>query len=923
MDKRRGTIAWFVRNPVAANLVMLVLILGGIFSTFTIKKEVFPDFRLDVVHVSVPYPGASPSEVEQGIILAVEEAIRSLDGIDRVASAALEGGASIYASLDYEANPTTALSDIKNAVDRITSLPEDAERPQVSLVNNRVEVISLILHGEQSHHALRDLAEQIRDELLEDPDISNAELVGAPPRELSIEVSQRAVRSYGLTLQQISQKVAGSALELPGGSVRTAGGEVLLRTTERRHTTEEFEALPLLTSSTGTEVTLGQVATIRETFQETDEYAIYNGEPAIMVKVFRTGRQTPVEVSAAVQEHVKRLKVELPQGVSVATWMDWAEIYQQRVDLLVRNARIGFVLVLIILGLFLEIRLAFWVTIGIPVSFLGAVLLMPTLDVTVNMISLFAFIVVLGMVVDDAIVVGENIFELRQQGVPPLEAAIKGAKGVAVPVCFAIATSVAAFAPMAFVPGFSGKLYRVIPAIVISVLVISLVESLWVLPAHLAALKEPKATGLYARVYRQQQKVKRALERFIERVYAPVLAAVLRRRYVSIATGFAILIATFGFVAGGHLPFRFMPELAGDVVIASVELPFGAPVSESKRIQKELLRTAEEILEENGEEGIVRGIFGQVGTPMPGDPGQAESALPGGHLANIQVFFVDSEERVLQSAEFMETWRKRLGHIAGVEKLRFEASIGPSPGAPVNVELQADSMEDLEAASAKLAKRLEDYPEVYDVDDGFAAGKPQLDMRLSAEAIGLSMTTVDVARQIRSAFYGTEAFRQQEGRNEVKIMVRLPPEERRTIHDVETMLLRTPRGGELAVQEGVSFTPGRSRPHDLASQRQTHGGRHREGRRRHIARLRARVSQGRPDPGGHRRIPGHVVRVRRRQPGADQGDGKPAGGRLHGHVGYLRAARDPVSQLRPAGHCDERHSLRLRGRGDRACVDGL
>ncbi|MEM6296804.1 MAG: efflux RND transporter permease subunit, partial [Myxococcota bacterium] len=812
MSERGGTIRWFASNPVAANLVMLLLLVGGLFSTCTIKQEVFPEFRLGMVRVVVPYPGASPEEVEKGIVLAVEESVRGLDGVDRVTGAATEGAGHVYVTLELEADSTTVLADVKNAVDRLTSLPQDAERPMVSLVNNKFEVTSVILHGDVDVRQLRLLSEQVRDELVADPGITTAELVGAPAHQLSIEIPQAQLRTHGLTLEQVAAKIRATSVELAGGSVKTEGGEILLRTAERRYGAEAFESLPILTGTTGTELTLGQIADVREVFEETDEYAYWGNEPAMMIKVFRTGNQTPLEVSAVVQMHLDRLATELPPGVSVNTWLDWSELYQQRIDLLLRNAAIGLVLVLIILGLFLELRLAFWVTMGIPVSFLGAVLFMPTLDVTVNMISLFAFIVVLGMVVDDAIVVGENIYELRQRGVPPLKAAIKGAQDVGTPVCFAIATSVASFMPMAFVPGVSGKMYRVIPAIVVSVLLISLVESLWVLPAHLAALKDPKATGLYAAVYRQQQKVRRGLERFIEGIYGPTLGTALRWRYTSFAIGVAMLFAAGGFVAGGHIPFRFMPDIAGDVTIADVQMPFGTPRAETERVRQQMLQVAQDILDENGEEGIVRGVFSQVGTPLPGDPGQAMVPVTGSHLANVQVFFVDAGERRLQSQAFLDEWRKRLGNIAGVEKLSFSSALGPSPGAPVNVELQHDDMDVLDEASQVLAEKLRAFPEVYDVDDGFSLGKSQLQLTMTPEGTGLGLATADVARQVRASFYGAEALRQQEGRNEVRVLVRLPERERQSVYDVETLMLRTPAGGEIPLQEAADIDSGRSRP---------------------------------------------------------------------------------------------------------------
>jgi multidrug efflux pump subunit AcrB len=437
---------------------------------------------------------------------------------------------------------------------------------------------------------------------------------------------------------------------------------------------------------------------------------------------------------------------------------------------------------------------------------------MPAMDVSVNMISLFAFIVTLGMVVDDAIVVGENIYEERSRGAQPLEAAINGAKRVAVPVCFSIATSVVAFMPMLFVPGFSGKLYRVIPSIVIAVLVISLVESLWVLPAHLAALREPRSRGLYAALHRQQQRVARTLERFIHRVYAPALAATLRQRAVASAVGLSILIAAAGWVGGGHIGFRFMPEIDGDLVIASVELPHGTSVEQTRRVQQHMMQAAVDLLEESGEHDIVRGMFSQIGAPLPGDPGIPQVATGGGHLANVQVFFVPADERRLTTASFMQAWRERVGRVAQAERLDFKASIGPSPGAPIDVELLHDDMDVLERASSQLAEAMRDYAGVWDIDDGFAHGKPQLDLRLTPEAKSVGLTAADLAGQVRGAFYGTEALRQQRGRDEVKVVVRLPEQERRTVHDVESLLIRTPGGGEIPLSEAATIAPGRAWP---------------------------------------------------------------------------------------------------------------
>ncbi len=803
--------AWMARNPVAANLLMLLFILGGIVVGLNVKQEVFPDFKLDVVSVNVAYPGASPAEVERGVVLAVEEAVRGLNGVDRVSSVSREGAGSALVELSIDADPNKLVSDVKNAVDRITSFPVEAERPLVNLVTNRIEVIGVILYGPEDPLALRDIAEQTRDRLLTDPDISQADLIGVPGREISIEISQTHLRAHGLTLEQVAQKVAATALDLPGGSVRTRAGEVLVRTAERRSGSQDFADIPIVSGAAGAEVRLGDLAKIRDDFAQTDESGTFNDKPAIMLKVYRVGDQTPIQVADAVKRQVEQMREDLPPGVQVSTWMDWSDEYRQRVNLLLRNAYLGLILVLLVLGMFLELRLAVWVTMGIPVSFLGALLLMPSLDVSVNMISLFAFIVTLGMVVDDAIVVGENIYNLRQKGVNFVDAAVRGAREVAVPVTFSIATTIAAFTPMFFVPGFTGKLYRVIPAIVVTVLAISLVESLFILPAHLGHIKAPPTTGWYATVHRYQQKVSAAMTWFILHAYAPVLRFVLRQRYVSIAIGLAMLIISVGWVAGGRTAFRYMPSIDGDLIITSVELPYGTSVRQTEAARERIVDAALEVLEEHGGPEIARGVYAQIGALRPADPGQAGGAS-GGHLANVQLLLVPADERDVTSGEIVEALREKVGRIPGVESLRFSADIGPNLGKPIDVELSHADSETLEEAAGQLAVALRDYEGVFDVDDGFDRGKPQLDLTIRPDAASLGLTAGDIASQVRGAFHGAEALRQMEGRNEVRVIARLPENERHSEEDVGSLVIRTPSGGEIQLREAAAIDRGRSSP---------------------------------------------------------------------------------------------------------------
>jgi multidrug efflux pump subunit AcrB len=473
------------KNPVAANVLMLILIVGGFVTLIAgIKQEVFPEVDLDVVLVDVVYPGASPAEVEQAVVLAIEEGIRGVDGIKEVRSTAREGSATVTAELLLGTKPDRALNDVKSAVDRITSFPEDVERPTVSILAPRQQAISIVLYGDVDEATLRAVAEESRRELLRDSRITYVELTGIRALEISIEVPQAELRKHHLTLDEIAARIRAASVELPGGVVKTSAGEVLLRTTERRDRGTEFENIVLLSPPDGSQVRVRDIGTVKDGFQENDRKATFNGKRAAMINVFRVGDETPLTVVAATKEHVAKLQTTLPKGLYAAPWFDAAEIYEQRLSLLVRNARIGLLLVLLILGLFLEARLAFWVTLGIPISFAGALLLFPSADLSINMISLFGFIVTLGMVVDDAIVVGEAIYKQQSEGKGLLESAIGGAREVAQPVVFAIVTTCVAFAPMLLVPGVMGKFFRVLPTLVIAVLTISLIESLVFLPPH-------------------------------------------------------------------------------------------------------------------------------------------------------------------------------------------------------------------------------------------------------------------------------------------------------------------------------------------------------------------------------------------------------------------------------------------------------
>lgn len=834
-DPQKGLLAWMAKNSVAANLIMLALVFGGLLMLPNIRQEVFPEFELDLVLVNVMYPGASPSDVEEGIILAIEEAVRDVEGIKEVRATASEGSGTVTIELLTGSDRSRALADIKSAVDRIQSFPDDIERPVVSLALNRKEVISVVVHGDAEEKAIRSTAEKIRDDLLAQPEIDVVELYGARPYEISVEVPREELRTYGLTLEDIARRVGSSSVETPGGGVKTAGGEVLVRTAARKRHGAEFAQIPIVARSDGTEIRLGDIATVDDGFQDTDQEAFFDGERAIMVKVFRVGDQTPITIADAVYRYIEKEESRMPPGLTLSTWSDMSEIYQQRVDLLRDNGILGLVLVMLVLGLFLDVGLAFWVTLGIPICFVGSLLFMPALDASINMISLFAFIVTLGMVVDDAIVVGEAVYARRSQGMGIKQAAIEGVREVALPVVFAVSTTMIAFAPLLFVPGPAGKFFRLIPIVVMGVLAISLIESLLVLPAHLShkggvttllkniilaplwVISPRAARRLPEKVVAQQNRFAILVERFVEKGYRPVLEFAITYRYITFAIAVATLLMTVGLVGGGYIKFSFMPKVDGDVVVADLRMPFGTPPEETRAILNDIVKKSKVALKDVGDDGkeaddYVRGLFSQLGDRgiLMGGAGPPSSATAGGHVGEVAIYLVPTDDRPFNAREFSEKWRDLIGDIPGVESLKFVFSMGPSAGSPIDIELEHRDMGVLEAAANELAAELAEYPGVYAIDSGFSPGKEQLDMTLKPSARALGLTEANLAGQLRSAFYGVEALRQQRGRDELRVYVRLPDAQRESEYDLESLMLRTPTGGEIPLLEAVDIDRGRS-----------------------------------------------------------------------------------------------------------------
>ena len=807
----KNAIRWMARNHVAANLLMLVFIAGGLILGFSVKQEVFPEIALDRVMVSVAYPGAGPEEVEEGVLLKVEESLTGVDGVKQIKSVAGEGFGNVIVEVMTEADVDLVLQDIKSEVDRIITFPRDAEKPVVSKLLNRREVITVVVSGTMPERSLRELAEQVRDELLLVENITQVDLSGVRPYEIAIEISEQNLRRYNLTFDQIATRIRQASLDLPGGTIKTGGGEILVRTKERRYVGKDYERIVVINNADGSEVRLGEIAAVKDGFEDSDQYGLANGEPAAMVKVYRVGDQKPTEISSAVKAYVAQKRTELSDQAHIATLYDLSELFESRKNLLMKNALIGLVLVFITLGLFLEIRLALWVMLGIPISFFGALLFMPAIGVSINMISLFAFIMALGIVVDDAIVVGENIYEHRQMGKPYLQAAIDGAIEVSQPVIFAILTSVTAFAPLLFTTGIMGKFILVIPAIVIAILLVSLVECLFVLPAHLAIgrPREP-GHGPFARIDRARRGFGLWLERMVNGPYQRLLELCLRYRYATLAVAVSVLlVAGIGLVGGGIVKFRFMPIVDGDAITVALEMAPGTPISRTEVVQRRIVETGLDLVREYDAgrpagESILLQIYSMLGSATSDRGPGGVSASSGSNLANIYMFLTPSEKRNVPATEISNLWRERVGEIAGVDTLTFTSNL-IHLGANIDVQLAHENFAVLDEAAEKLKLAIAAYPGTGDISDNYTLGKKEVKLRLKPEARTLGLTEEGLGRQLRGAFYGAEALRLQRGRNEVKVVVRFPEQSRRHLWDLETMRIRTPGGGELPLNRAASI----------------------------------------------------------------------------------------------------------------------
>lgn len=782
------------RNSIAANLLMFILLGGGTWTIYTVQKEVFPDFALDIVEVDVEYPGASPAEVEQGILLPVEEAVRGVQGIKEMTSEAREGSASIQLELVAGTDRMKAFQDIDQAVNRIRTFPDDAEEPEVALQTEQRDVMELGLYGDVDVWTLRQLGERLRDQLLSHEAITQVELGNVPEYVTHVEISQQRLREHGLTLGEVADIIERSSRDIPAGSIETESGEILLRMRERKQWAKEFEKIGIVTSESGTTVTLADLAVVTDGFEESGFHSQFNQTPSIELEIFRVGDQSPLEIADAVESVLESFSASLPPGVEYRIDSSRAEDYHERMSLLVENGVLAVIIVLLILGLFLEARLAFWVMMGMLISFVGGILFLPAIGVSINMISMFAFLVVLGIVVDDAIVVGENVYEYRKRGMDAMTAATKGARDIALPVTFSILSNIVAFVPLLFLPGTTGKFWWPLPAVVITLLAVSLFEALFILPAHLAHSSTKIRTRAGHFLHEQQQRFSNAFSSLTERYFGPFLRRCLKHRYVTLAVAVALLTCVGSYATSSHMGMIMMPEVSADEIEAGIRLPVDTTLDQAAKIAMDVTRATHEMFEEHELHRVAEGI---------------KTNVRGQNFIDVEIVMKPPGERDMTANDVIALWRAEIGDIEGVDQITFEAERGPGGWRDdISVDLSHADTRVLEQASQAFFDRVSTFEATRDVNDSYEAGKPQYDFELLPEGRNLGLTPEVVGRQLRDAFYGARAMRQLRGTNEIEIRVRLPEVEREDLRYLQDFVIRTDDGIEAPLLEVARITRG-------------------------------------------------------------------------------------------------------------------
>ncbi len=794
-----GVIDWFARNGVAANILMVVILCLGAWSMLErIPLEVFPEFERDVINIAVSYRGATPAEVEEAAVVRIEEAIGDITGIEQITSSAMESAGLVQVEVEKGRDPRHLLDDIKNKVDAINTFPDEVERPIYKLQEFRREVISVVIYAELPDQELRRLGEQVRDDLVGLPEVSIVELMGIRGYEIAIEIDERTLKRFGLSFDKVVEAIRRSSVDSPAGAIKSEGGEIMLRTKGQAYDVDDFERINVLTASDGSRLTLGEIANIKDGFEEDPLYALFNGRPAVLIEVYRTGDQNAIEIGRAVRDYVSDSKGRMQEGIMLGYWRDRSRIVKLRLETLLNSAWQGGLLVFLCLALFLRLQVAIWVCVGIPVSFMGALMLMPEIGVTLNIISLFAFILMLGIVVDDAIITGENIYSHMRRGDAGVSAVVNGAQEVAVPVSFGLLTTLVAFIPLMYLGGHRGLIFAQIPLVAIPVLLFSWVESKLILPAHMIHIRvnRDKQPGPFRRL---QQATADGLEDFILRFYRPLLEWMIRHRYLTIALFVGLSLLVMSHVLSGRFGFTFFPRVQSETARATLQMQTGSSEQQTIEQTYRMAEIAEGLKgkytdPETGE-SVIKNVLTSVGWRAGR---QTRSGNP--ELGQVSLELMPPEERTMEitTSELVKEWRQAIGPIVGTKELNFRAEIGRG-GDPINVQLTGQDFEVLNEVVTQVKAQLEQYRGLYDVQDTFEQGQPEITLAIRPEAELLGLFSADLGKQVRQAFFGAEAQRIQRGRDDVRVMVRYPREQRGSLATLDAMLIRTPQGQEVPI----------------------------------------------------------------------------------------------------------------------------
>nr|CAA6821496.1 MAG: Acriflavin resistance protein [uncultured Thiotrichaceae bacterium] len=796
-----GAIAWFVRNPVAANILMLGIIMFGGYALWKkMPLEVFPEFAREVVNISVSYPGATPAEVEQGIVLRVEDAISDLPGIDKLNSTASEGSARLRVEIRDGYDVTTVLNEIKSRVDGVSGLPDDSERPVVEQQTRSRDVITVVVAVEGDSEALlRNTTEMIRDEIRGLPDITQVTMGGVRPWEINIVIPKAVLEQYGLSLDSVATAIRNSSRDIPGGSIKTSSGEILVRALGQAYRKSEFADINILSRTNGTRIRLGDIAEIDDGFNEDPLYSRFDGRPAAFVNVYRVGDQNAITLAQTVKEYLEVRTDSLPTGIELSYWRDGSKVVKARLNTLVNSATQGIGLVVLLLALFLRPSLAFWVSLGVPISFLGSFMILSEVGVTMNIISMFAFILVLGIVVDDAIVTGENVYTHMRRHNDPVRAAIEGTQEISVPVTFGVLTTVAAFMPLLLLDGRRAPIFMQIPMVVIPVLLFSLLESKFVLPAHLRHMKkrERKNMGLLGIA---QQGISHGLELYVERIHRPILEFTLHWRYATLTLFIVLLALSIAIVASGRYRYVFFPRIESEYVTGNLQMPEGTPIEVTTRHTNRMADSAQQLQDKYREPDgspVIQHILTTIGSSgtNPNNTGQP-------HIGGVSFELIPPEERQsdISTRQLVREWQRMIGEVPGVKELSFRSELGRG-GEPINIQLTGNNFAVLNEVGEKVKARLAEFDSLFDIKNSFEDGKTEVQLRIRPDAEQLGLNIQQLGSQVRSAIYGTQAQSIQRDQSEVKVMVRYPKEERYSLSDLQNLNISTPGGADIPLTE--------------------------------------------------------------------------------------------------------------------------